>query len=305
MPQTKVLIIGNCTLDIAFRLPRFPKPGETMLAPAPSQDVGGKGANQAVAAARSGVPVLFCSAIGRDEHGKTIKDRLATEDVCLDYVIDVPAATDQSIIYVTPYGENSIVSTHDAAASMDMTLVQPMLQAAAAGDIMLMQGNLPHDLTRACLDEGRRRRMVTLVNPAPIQYEFDDIWPFVDCAILNEVETEHLTECADPKSGARRLLEQGVRQVVVTLGAGGALLAHGDRIQVIAAEPVEAADTTGAGDVFCGVFVACLGRGLGIEAATRLAVRAATLSVTRHGTQSAFPSRTEIGRILNSGDRVK
>ncbi len=302
MPQAKVLVIGNCTLDIAFRLPHFPKPGETILAPAPSQDVGGKGANQAVAAARSGVPVLFCSALGRDEHGRTIKDRLRTEGVRLDYVADVQAPTDQSIIYVTPRGENSIVSTHDAAASMDMTLVQPLLEATGAGDIMLMQGNLPHDLTRACLDEGRRRGIATVLNPAPIQYGFDDIWPFVDYAILNEVETEYLTECADPKSGARRLLEQYVSQVVVTLGAGGALLAHDEQVQEIAAERVEAVDTTGAGDVFCGVFVGCLRRDLEIEAATRLAVRAATLSVTRHGTQSAFPSRTEIDRILETGD---
>ena len=305
MPQAKVLVIGNCTLDIAFRLPHFPEPGETILAPAPTQDVGGKGANQAVAAARSGVPVLFCSALGRDQHAKTIKDRLKPEGVRLDYVADMAAPTDQSIIYVTPRGENSIVSTHDAAASMDMTSVQPLLQAAAGGDIMLLQGNLSHDLTRACLDEGRRRRITTVLNPAPIQYRFDDIWPFVDYAILNVVETEHLTACADPMSGARRLLEQDVRQVVVTLGAGGALAARDDHVHKIAAERVEAVDTTGAGDVFCGVFVACLSRDLGLEAATTLAVRAATLSVTRHGTQSAFPSRTEIDRILDAGDPVK
>ncbi len=302
MPQTKVLVIGNCTLDTAFRLPRFPKPGETMLAVAPSRDVGGKGANQAVAAARSGVPVLFCSALGTDENGRTIRDGLETEHMRLDYVADVAAPTDQSIIYVTSRGENSIVSTHGAAASMDMALVQPLLQAAAPGDIMLMQGNLSHDLTGACLDEGRRRRLVTVLNPAPIQYGFDDIWRHVDCAILNEVETEHLTACTDPVSGARRLLARDVRQVVITLGAGGALLAHEGGVHEIAAASVDAVDTTGAGDVFCGVFVACLGRGLGIAAATRRAVRAATLSVTRHGTQSAFPSRAEIHRILEDDE---
>ncbi len=304
MPQAQVLVIGNGTLDISFHVPRFPKPGETILATDTTQDVGGKGANQAVATARSGVPVNFCTAIGSDHNGELIKERLASEDLRLDYILEVDAPTDQSIIYVTPRGENSIVSTHAAAASMDMALVQPALESAAAGDILLMQGNLSHDLTRACLKEAQRRRIFTVLNPAPIQYEFKDIWPFVDCAILNEVETEHLTARADPLSGARRLRDDyEVRQVIITLGASGALLAYDQGIVEIPAERVEAVDTTGAGDVFCGVLVACLARDQGIETSTRLAVRAATLSVTRHGTQRAFPSRAEIDHILETGNQ--
>ena len=298
MPPARVLVIGNCTLDIAFQVPRFPRPGETVLAGGSARDLGGKGANQAVVAARSGAPVSFCAAVGADGTGEAMRARLVEEGVGTERVVTPPVPTDESIIYVTPEGENSIVSTHAAAASMDMALARPALKAADAGDILLMQGNLAHDLTRACLEEGRMRRVVTVLNPAPIQYGYEAIWPFVDCAILNEVESEDLAGSADPAIAARRLLERGVSRVIVTLGARGALVAEDGSTRELAAEPVEAVDTTGAGDVFCGVFAAGLARRLAALPAALGAVRAATLSVTRHGTQNAFPSRAEIERIL-------
>ena len=207
--EARVVVIGNCTLDIAFHVPRFPRPGETVLAAASARDLGGKGANQAVAAARSGAPVAFCAAVGADENGEAMRARLVEEGVGTDHLAIPPVPTDESIIYVTPEGENSIVSTHAAAASMDMTLARPALEAVGAGDVLLMQGNLSRELTRACLEEGRRRRAATVLNPAPIQYGYEAIWPFVDCAIVNEVESEHLAGSADPATAARRLLEAG------------------------------------------------------------------------------------------------
>ena len=298
MPSAKVLVIGNCTLDVSFRVPRFPKPGETVLADGSIRDIGGKGANQAVAAARSGVRVELCAAVGVDENGEAMRARLSEEGVGMDHVAAPPVPTDESIIYVTPEGDNSIVSTHAAAAAVDMALARTVLEAAAPGDILLMQGNLRHDVTQGCLEEGRRRLAVTVLNPAPIQYGYEAIWPFVDCAILNEVESEHLTGSADPAAAAGHLVGRGVHHVVVTLGARGALLAQGESIREVPAVLVDAVDTTGAGDVFCGVFAASMAQGLAVEPATRGAVRAATLSVTRPGTQSAFPSRAEIEQIL-------
>ena len=303
MASARVLVIGNCTVDLSFRVPRFPRPGETLLADDSSRDLGGKGANQAVAAARSAVSTALCAAVGADAEGKLAAARLSGEGVGPDHLAILGVPTDQSIIYVTPDGENNIVSTHAAAAALDLAAARPALETVAAGDIVLMQGNLSQAVTRACLEEGRRRQAVTLLNPAPIQYGFDAIWPFVDIAIVNEVEAEELTGCADPAGGAERLLARGAGEAIVTLGPRGALLAREDGTTVaIAAEAVEAVDTTGAGDVFCGVFSACLARGLEIEPAARGAVRAATLSVTRPGTQRAFPSRAEIDRILSDGE---
>ena len=300
MPNARVVVVGNCTLDLAFNLPRFPKPGESLLATGASQDLGGKGANQAVAAARSGADVTFCSAVGGDVQGAEIRTRLEREGVRSHHVAEVDASTDLSIIHVTPAGQNSIVSTHAVAASMEFGRVAPALQDAAAGDIMLMQGNLSLDLTRACMSEARRRGMTTVLNPAPIHYEFDDMWPLVDFAVPNEVEAEQLTNCAEPSAGAHRLLALGARQVIVTLGAAGALLARDGGIDTFEADPVDAVDTTGAGDVFCGVFAAGLGRGVDVSKGIRAAMRAATLSVTRPGTQRAFPSRSEIELMIQT-----
>ena len=296
--MARVLVIGNCTLDISFRVPRFPKPGETVLADGSTRDLGGKGANQAVAAARGGVPVAFCAAVGADENGDAMRARLSEEGVSTDHVSASAAPTDVSIIYVGPDGENSIVSTHAAAASMDMRKARRALDATAAGDVLLMQGNLSRDVTRACLEEGRRREAITVLNPAPIQYGYDAIWPFVDCAVLNEVESEHLTGSADPAPAAGRLVAQGAGRVIITLGPRGAAVAQDESVHAIPAEAVEAVDTTGAGDVFCGVLAAGMARGLAALPAAKGAVRAATLSVTRAGTQSAFPGRDEIERIL-------
>lgn len=295
--SARVLVIGNCTLDIAFRVPRFPKPGETMLTDEPTQDVGGKGANQAVAAARSGAIVMLCAALGCDEHGRMIKARLRDEGVGLDYVSDVAAPTDRSIIYVTPEGENSIVSTHAAAQSLRWSDVARSLRDVSP-DIVLMQGNLGDSLTQSSLQQARRQGAVTVLNPAPIHFPFDEMWPFVDHAILNEVELKHLTGHHDAAAGARLLLERGVGHVVITLGAAGAVSASPDGVHDIAAERVDALDTTGAGDVFCGVFSAGLALGYLLATATRLAVRAATLSVTRRGTQVAFPTTAEIDLLM-------
>ena len=300
MPNARVVVIGNCTLDLAFSLPWFPKPGETLLATGASRDIGGKGANQAVAAARSGADVSFGSAVGRDAHGAEIRSRLEREGVGADHVAEVDVPTDMSIVHVVPHGQNSIVSTHAAAASMEMAMICPLLRDAHTGDILLMQGNLSRDLTRACLREGRRRGMTTVLNPAPIHYDLEDVWPFVDCAVPNEVEAEQLTACSEPAAGARRLVALGARLAIVTLGAAGALLAEDGRIAAFEADTVDAVDTTGAGDVFCGVFAAGLGRGLDAAQSIRVAIGAATLSVTRPGTQRAFPSRSEIDPLFRT-----
>ena len=300
MPNARIVVIGNCTLDLAFNLPRFPEPGETLLATAASQDVGGKGANQAVAATRSGADVSFCSAAERDVQGAAVRKRREDEGVGAEHVVEVDAPTDMSIIHVTPRGQNSIVSTHAAAASMEMATARPLLQDALAGDILLTQGNLSHDLTRAYLTAGRRRGMTTLLNPTPIHYGLEDVWPLVDCAVPNKVEAEQLTGCSEPAAGAHRLLALGARRAIVTLGAAGALLAQDGRIAAFEAEAVDAVDTTGAGDVLCGVLAAGLARGLDVAQSIRVAIRAATVSVTRPGTQRAFPSRPEIERLFRT-----
>ena len=295
-----VFVIGNCTLDLFFRLSRFPKPGETLLASEPLQDIGGKGANQAVIAARAGVAVRFVAAVGKDADGAEIRANLQREGLSVEHVQQVEAPTDKSIIYVASDSENCIVSSHAAAATLRTEDVADLLASAGKKDFVLMQGNLSADLTRYCLETSRKQGATTLLNPAPIHYSFDPIWPFVNTAILNAVEISALTGITDPIAGARRLNATGVERVIVTLGAKGVLsLTAAERLE-IPAVPVAAVDTTGAGDVFCGVYVAGLALGYDPVASLRVANEAAARAVTRPGTQSAFPSRDELSDIIRT-----
>lgn len=294
----KVIVIGNCTLDVAFHLARFPLPGETLLTDRLVRDVGGKGANQAVAAARTGIGVIFCSAVGSDDDGQMMREHLRGEGVDVAQVRQFDGPSDVSIIYVVEGGENSIVSTHAAARSLTEEDVGAVLERASDGDVVLMQGNLERGLTEYALQQARARGLRTVLNPAPIHYPYEALWPLVECAVVNEVETKSLTGSRGVEVGAKRLVAQGVRHVVATLGAIGAEWISEEGRRRFSAETVEALDTTGAGDVFCGVLAALMALGLPLETAIAVGVDAATLSVTRPGTQAAFPSREELQALV-------
>jgi ribokinase len=293
-----VIVIGNCTLDVAFHLARFPLPGETLLTDRQVRDVGGKGANQAVAAARAGTEVVFCSSLGSDDDGRMMRDHLRDEGVDVSHVRRFDGPSDVSIIYVVAGGENSIVSTHAAARSLQATDVDVVLEGATVGNVVLMQGNLQRDLTAYALERAQAGGLRTILNPAPIHYPYDALWPFVDYAVLNEVEIESLTGDRDTGAGAQRLLELGVRDVIATLGPAGAAWISHEGVERFGAEAVDAIDTTGAGDVFCGVLAASIALAQPLDRAIGSGVRAATLSVTRPGTQAAFPSREELRGLM-------
>jgi ribokinase len=290
----KIVVVGNCSLDLFFRLPRFPKAGETLLADSRMIDVGGKGSNQAVAAARSGVETLFLAALGADSNGREIRTRLEAEALDLGHLSTVDCATDLSVVYVRPDGENAIVSSHRATEFVTPAMADAVLGRLEPGDVLLMQGNLTPAVTGHCLARGRRLGALTVVNPAPIRFAFDDLWPLVDYAVPNRIEISELGGHDDPETGARALLDKGAGAVVATLGAEGAMLVSRDAVMRIPAPSVDAVDSTGAGDVFCGVFAAGLARGLAAEASIGVAVAAAALSVTRPGTQSSFPTTGEL-----------
>ena len=164
-------------------------------------------------------------------------------------------------------------------------------------DLLLMQGNLTRAVTAFCLELARSAGARTMLNPAPIAFDYSGLWPTVDLAIVNEVESEILTGLADPWPAAQALRLAGASTVITTLGAQGAKLVRAEGDLVVPAPQVEAIDTTGAGDVFCGVLAAALETQLDLEPALRWAVAAASLSVTRRGTAGAFPSADELAGL--------
>jgi ribokinase len=292
-----VHVVGNACIDANWTVPRFPMVGETLVASSFSEDLGGKGLNQAVAAARAGARVRLWAAVGRDEAARRIRTCLGEEGIADDTLCALDEPTDLSTVIVDDAGDNMIISRIDCAAAFDPLGRGGFEDAIRRGDVLVMQGNLAPELTEACLAAAKDRGAVTVLNPSPIARVAVMPWPAVDWAVMNAGEAEALTERADPEVAARRLLAMGVGSVVVTLGARGALLVNDRAVQAVAAPSMAVIGTAGAGDVVCGVFAGLLSRGMDAHRALSAAVAAASLSVARPGTLSACPTPGEIAAL--------
>ena len=296
--QLKLFAVGNVTEDILFRVRRLPRAGETLIAEDRRVDIGGKGLNQAIVAARCGVPVTLVAAIGKDDAGARARAVTQSEPLRAR-LLETDTATDQSIIAIAGDGENMIISSASSASALAPRDIDAELKEAAAGDLLLMQGNLSLETTRHALQTMRDRGVFTYLNPSPIQWPYDGIWPFVHTVVANRHELAELTRRNDLDDGIREMLSAGVETVLVTLGADGARLVCADRELHVDALPAEAIDTAGAGDTFCGAFIGATMKGHSAEYALAAAVRASAITVSRRGTHSAFPSAAQMHSILH------
>lgn len=289
----KAFVIGNAALDETVAVEDFPRPGASIFGRALSQDLGGKGVNQAVAMARTGLACRLVAAVGQDARGREIAARLAAEPLAAQLISVAGVATDNSIIVMAGHRENAVITTRDAAEAMTPEQAVAALHSAGPGDLLVMQGNLSEATTRAALQDARARGMLTALNPSPLQGYVGGLWPLVDSVFVNEDEAALL-------GGAAALQAQGAGEVVVTLGARGAALLRGqDRIEV-PAEPCAVVDTTGAGDCFMAVALASAAlRGARLDArALRHAAAASAWTVGRAGTVGAFPDSDRMRAIL-------
>jgi ribokinase len=290
-------VIGNAAVDSVIRVDRLPRPGETIVALGGSEDLGGKGANQAVVAARCGAPVRLVAPIGDDALGERIRSSLAREGVETDGVTISPYGTDRCVIMVDGHGENAIVSLVEAARNFHPIAETRTESWLHAGDFVVMQGNLRPNVTRDCLALARSKGATTVLNPSPTYSAQDYDWALVDLVLVNRGEAVDLAG-NELEEAARELCRKGPGAVVLTLGAdGAAFFSAGDTFHV-AAPQVNAVDTVGAGDVFCGVLVAVKAFGGGWKDALGAAAEAASISVTRKGVFASFPSREEMAGIL-------
>ena len=298
-----VVVVGNAVVDVAYQVERLPGPGETVLACGRTVDVGGKGLNQAVIAHRAGAEVRFCAGLGRDPAAGIVRARLAAEGLSTAWLVSVPCATDESIVYVACSGENCIVSTDEAARQLTPADTEGVLAGVAPGDVLLLQGNLSREVTGMCLARAHALGATTILNPAPIGFDYTGLWPMVDIAILNQIEAQTLTGEVAMDAAAAVLRSRGAGKVVLTLGPEGALVheASGPP-QPVPAPAAVAVDTTGAGDVLAGVVAAGVDRGLALLPAVRWAVAAASHKVTRRGTSSGFPTSDELAALAAATD---
>ena len=294
-------VVGNAAVDTVIRLDRFPRPGETIVAREAADDLGGKGANQAVAIARCGQKVRLVAAVGADAFGDRIRQSLAAEGVEVDGLRTSPGSTDRCVIYVDRHGENTIVSIIDAARGFDPIAETGLEHWIAPGDWVVLQGNLQPSVTSACLALGKEKGATTALNPSPTYAAVDYDWRLVDLVVVNRNEAIELGGCDNPLEAARALREAGAAAVVLTLGAEGAALVTADETLRVGAPRVTAVDTVGAGDVFCGTLIAVRAARFDWEAALQAASEAAAICVTRAGVLASFPTRSEMAGIFARG----
>lgn len=280
-----VVVVGSINQDVSVTVPAIPSAGETVLGGALAITAGGKGANQAVAAARLGARVTMVGRVGDDAAGHAMLDNLTSNGVDVskvEYELDSPTGT--ALISIDQNGENSIVVAPGANATLT-----PESLPGLSGKVMLLQLEIPLETVVAA---ARDFSGTVILNPAPARGLPEELLEYVDVLVPNEGELAAITGILDPVEAARSLV--GPRWVAVTRGERGALLVDRDNAISIEAPAVEAVDTTGAGDAFCGALAAELARGSDVEAACATAVRAGAHSVTRLGAQAGLPLRADL-----------
>lgn len=290
MSAGRVVVVGSANVDLVVDVPRHPAGGETILGGDLRRTPGGKGANQAVAAARAGgADTSFVGALGRDESAELLLASLAGAGVRTDVVDRVSAPSGTALITVSPDGENAIVVAPGANAHVRVGAAQA--ERIAAADVVLAQLEIPlHTVLAAA--RARRAGALFVLNAAPSRDLPEELWAQLDVLVVNEHEAADLVggaPSAGPEELAAALLGH-VRAVVVTLGGAGSLVARrGVPAVRVPAAQVTAVDTTGAGDTYCGVLAAALARSTELADAARLAGAAGALAVTRAGAQDAVP----------------
>lgn len=299
-----IVVVGSSNTDMVVRVPGLPRPGETVLGGTFFTARGGKGANQAVAAARAGGAVSLIACLGDDPLGDATLAALAAEGIDVSGVrraAGTPSGV--ALILVDQRGENSIAVAPGANALLDPQQVERCAELLSPRDVLLAQLETPLESVQAAVRAASRVGARTILNPAPARDLPDELLALVSVLTPNEAEAARLagvpvSEEQSLEKMAAALLRRGAGAVVITLGAGGAFVATTELRQVVPGLRVEARDTTGAGDVFNGALAVALAEGTSLVEAVRFANAAAAISVTRDGAQPAAPHRAEILRLL-------
>ncbi len=301
--KNTVLVLGSSNIDIVVRVDKLPSAGETVLGEERREYWGGKGANQALAAVRSGAEVRFVTMLGNDAGGDAYGRYLVESGVSPDGILRSKASTGAALIVVDKKGENQIAVAPGANELLTPGRIRRKAGLLDFGDVVLAQLEVPVPSVVAAFERGRKRGACNILNPAPIAGELPrEVIRLADVLAPNETEAAHLAELAKPPETdeeflrtARALRALGPSRVVITAGAKGAFLL--DEKQACWLRPpagIEVVDTTGAGDAFCGALAARFAEGAGFEDAVRFAVSAGSCSVKRYGAQTGLPSRRQI-----------
>lgn len=301
-----VLIVGSITADLTTFSTRLPARGETILGDDFTLVLGGKGANQAVAAGLAGADAHMVACVGTDLFSGLVTGGLRDAGVNIDHVRLVDGPTGIAHIRVDASGENDIVMVPLANASLSEEQIDAAFaERGAASRVLLTQLEVPWALTQYAIRKGRDAGFTVVLDPAPAAVLDDAIWPLIDIVTPNETEASILTgiRVVDTESAVRAgrwFTERGARHALITMAAAGAVLVTGDDVVLFPAIPVVAVDTTAAGDAFAGYLGASLALGLDLPAAISRAIAAGSLAVTRRGASPSLPRGAEVDALLDT-----
>jgi len=300
MSKNNILIIGSSNTDMVIKTNKIPVPGETILGGTFLMNPGGKGANQAVAAARLNGKVTFIAKCGIDLFGSQAIDLFIQEGIDTRYVVkDHELPSGVALITVDSAGENSIVVAPGSNGNLLPEDIPAKIFETGKYSMLLMQLEIPMKTVEYCAIAASVQGIKVIINPAPAQRLSDDLMRHIWLLTPNETEAEMLSgvkiqDISSADTAASSLQKMGIKNVIITMGAAGAFVKSAGFTGMIYGEAVKAVDTTAAGDVFNGALAVALGEGTELEKAVAFANKAAAVSVTRLGAQSSVPYRNEI-----------
>ncbi|WP_394252135.1 ribokinase [Vibrio profundi] len=304
--MTQLIVLGSVNADHVLQVPSFPRPGETLVGSNYQVIPGGKGANQAVAAARLNAQIGFIACVGDDAFGINIRNAFAQDGIDTDGVIIADnTPTGIAMIQVSASGENSICLSAEANNILTCEAIEPHLEKIRSANYLLTQLETPLEGIEYAARIAKENKTNVILNPAPARPLSDALLSCVDVITPNETEAEVLTGITvtdndSAQLAANQLHLKGIEIVMITLGAKGVWLSQNGRGELIPGFRVEATDTTAAGDTFNGAFVTGLLEDMPIEQAIKFAHAAAAISVTRFGAQTSIPTRQETDAFLAS-----
>lgn len=297
--NNKILVIGSTNTDMTAFCGKMPAPGETVLGNDFVMGPGGKGANQAVAAKRLGGDVRFVCKVGKDIFGENTIRHFKEEGLDTSGVMFSGKPSGVALITVDESAENCIVVASGANNDYTEEDIRSIRGFIDESDILLMQLEIPVPAVVEAARIGHEAGKMVVLNPAPAIDLPEEIFKHISLFIPNENELEKYSgvkvfDAPSAAKAAKALMDKGVGDIIVTMGSKGSLICQGDDASFVPARKVEAVDTTGAGDCYCGALCVALSEGLGLKAAAEFATKAAALSVQRPGAQNAMPRREEI-----------